>query len=220
MSIISSSRQLTNAFDSTPSGASAPVQDLTTPAQQTERADTVRGPLQSHLDTLSALENTEQNFLAELSGYQNNIQSIQTCYEKLVEDYNIGSDPRVISALGFTGNKLAVIRSTQAESSRNLNNISTTRTLINDTLVAVAASKSTIEITTLFTNYQKEIKRQGLPDISASATRQADFIRFNGTIRQETVSTGTIPTLTAQCAQIRQSYQQNNQSGGGDGGAF
>ncbi len=196
------------------------IQDLDTPSKQTETAGTVQTPLQAHLTSLASLENTERSFLAELAGYQNSIQTIQVCYEKLKEDFNLESDPRVVSAFSFTSNKLAVIQSTQAESNKNLNSISTTRALINDTLASVAASKSTGEITTLFTNYQKKVEAQGLPSLSTASKRQADYTRFGGTVRQDNSSVGSIPRLTNECAQIRQSYQQNTQSSGGDGGAF
>ncbi len=221
LQVVASTRQLSDISPGNSNQASLnQIQDLDTPSKQTETASTVQTPLQAHLTSLNSLEGTERSFLAELAGYQNSIQTIQVCYEKLGEDFNLKNDPRVVSALSFTSNKLAVIQSTQAESTKNLNGINTTRTLINDTLVAVAASKSTGEITTLFSDYQKKVEDQGLPSLSAASKRQADFVRFNGTIKQDNSSVGSIPRLTTECAQIRQSYQQNNQSGGGDGGAF
>ncbi len=187
------------------------TQDLTSPARQAETSDTVRVPLQAHFTSLTSLESTERNFLAELAGYQNSIQTIKICYETLGEDFNLQNDSRIISAFSFTSNKLAVIQSTQAESNKNLNSISTTRTLINNTLVAVTASKSTGEITTLFTDYQKKVDAQGLPSLSTASSRQSDLLRFQGTIRQENSTGGSIPRFTAECASIRQSYDQSNQ---------
>lgn len=221
LQVVASARQLS---DISPGNSNQTnlnqIQDLDTPSKQTETASTVQTPLQAHLSSLNSLESTERSFLAELGGYQNSIQTIQVCYEKLGEDFNLQSDPRVVSALSFTSNKLAVIQSAQAESTTNLNNISVTRALINDTLASVAASKSTGEITTLFSNYQKKVEDQGLPSLSAASRRQADFVRFNGTIKQDNSSVGSIPRLTTECAQIRQSYEQNNQSAGGGGGTF
>lgn len=218
--IFTSARGLLNPSDKTPVGTSPPAQDITSPAEQKETSDFVRSPLKAHLSSLNSLENTERGFSAELSAYQNTIQSVQKCYEDLVKDYNnAGGDPRVISALGFTSGKLTVIANTKTESTKNLNSINTTRTLINDTLVSVSASNSTMEITRLFTDYQKKIEDQRLPSLSSAPRREGDISTFRGDIVQETNSLGTIPALTTQCADIRRSYEQSNQSGG-DGGSF
>ncbi len=222
LSLVSSARQLDNAFDGTPSGSTAvQISDLTDPAQQKQTSGSASAPLQAHLASLSPLENTERDFIAQLSAYKNSVQAVQVCYEKLEEDFNLKNDPRVISALSFTSNKLIVIGSMQEMSTKNLNSIGTTRTLINDTLLSMGASQSTGEIIALFNDYQKKIDTPpGLPGISTASIREGDLITFKSDVSQETSSTGTITALNTQCAQIRQSYEQSNQSGGDGGGTF
>lgn len=207
LTLISSARQISNAFNSAPSGTAnlAPVQNLTNQADQAQAADTVVKPLKDQMLALNTLEATEGDLLSALAGYESDVSGVKSCFNRLVQDFGLQNDPRIIAAFVYTDSTLNKIQFNRAESDKNLNNIDTTRSLVNDALSFIATSKSTQEILNTFMTLQNNLEKRGLPTLAYATKRQADVVTLNSQIENDRGYTGKIPTLTSQCAQIRQS---------------
>ncbi len=221
LSLVFSARSLSNPSDSTPVKQNAvQIQDLTDPAKKKEITTNTSEPLKAHLASLNSLESIEGRYVSALSAYEDNVRTVQMCYEQIVKDnpdnQNVRNDQRIIAALTFTANKIADIVARKAPSIKTLNSITAARVIINDTLISIASSQSTEEVLSLFNNYQQ----QDIPSLSMASIRESEFITFKDSLDDEiTLATVKLTSLTNECAEIRQSYsQQNNQSNGGNGG--
>lgn len=212
LTLISSARQISDAFNSAPSGSAnlSPVQNLTDPAQQTQMADTVIKPLKDQMVALNTLEGTEGDLLSNLAGYESSVDGVKACYDRLVQDFSLQDDPRVVAAYSYTNSTKNIILTNRNQSNTNLTNIDTTRALVNDTLDFVTTSKSTQEILNKFTQLQSELDRRNLPSLTYAAKREAELVNLNSQITQDQSSIGKITTLNAQCTQIRQSMTPAN----------
>lgn len=213
LSLVSSARQISNAFDSTPSGTTSlpPTNDLTNPVQREQSADSVRGPLNQHLASLSTLERAENDLLSALTGYESDVDGIRACFEKLTEDYTtLSGDSRITTAYEYVNSTKSAIASMRAAATKSITDIATARSLVNETLTFMSNSSSTQAMLTRFTEHQREINTRGLPSLTSAPRRQSDIVEFNGRISMERSSTGRITNLNTQCAQIRQSYSNAN----------
>lgn len=228
MSIVGSSQQLATAFNGQSRGTTSGVasgagssiqitftQDLTDPARQTQTADTIRDPLNKHLQALLKLESTENSFLGVLSNYENQIRSLDQCYDSVVQSSpNAANDSRVTGAYSFINARQSSIDSERSIATTNLSKIGETRSLINTTLAFVSTSKSTQEITNKFTDYQKQVQILGLPDFSTAPQREGDLVRFQADIQAEAGEGGAMPVHTANCSAVRQQYGSFFDAGG------
>lgn len=235
MSIVGSSQQMMTALNGT-SGGSSPAssgssvlitntRDLTNPAQQAQTVETVRAPLERHLQALASLEAVENRFLSALSSYEGQINGLKQCYDSIEADIKaqypgesekveaFRRDSRVASAYGYTNSKLSIITSHRTTSNGNLSKISETRTLINDTMASVTNSQSTQEIMDKFTAYQNQVKALGLPDFSASSQREGDLVRFQGDIQTDSIEGGPFPAHTSNCSAVRAQHMYTYTSG-------
>lgn len=224
MSIVGSMRELSTAFNGSNGGSSSGPgssvaitfpQDLVDPTHRAQTIDNVRDPLNKHLQELSKLEATENRFLAALSEYEGQLGGLKQCYDDVVRDHpNASSDPRVTGAYSFISSRQSTAASFRSISTSNLNKSGETRSLINSTLLFISSSRSTQEIITKFTEYQKEVQARGLPDFSVAPQREGSLIRFQADIRSESMEGGPMPTHTANCSRVRQQYESFFGSGG------
>lgn len=222
LSLAYSARSLSNPSDSTPvQQNTVQSQDLTNPAQKREVTTNTSEPLKAHLASLSSLESVEGKFVSALSAYEDRVRTVQMCYEQIIKDnpdnQNVRNDQRIIAALTFTANKIADIVARKAPSIKTLNSITSARVIINDTLISIASSQSSEEVLSLFNNY----RQQDIPSLSMAAVRESEFITFKDSLDAEIASAiPKLTELTEECAQIQQSYSQQNTQPGGGGGAF
>lgn len=193
---------------------------LQTPALKAPLINPIVSLLNDALSGLDSFVALDQDYLAEINLYESQLASINSCYDKLVTDFNVAKDPSLIS---FYNSKKATTDALLNQITTEINNVPVAKSLINSTLTAINNSNSTSQISDLFTNYQNQVASQHLPTGTLLATRQSDYQLYKLSVEQDMGTTGSITSYTNQCATLRSQYQaqsQVNQGYTGGAGGF
>ena len=182
-----------------------PVNDLAT---NTSAKKTLTGPpvqqLNYHQKSLGELEVTNKNYLNEITFYQNQLNSMKMCYEKLIQDHpQTETDARVTSAFDFYATASSTNARLRTNIAQELNLIATTTALVTTTLNAIQTSNSSEVILNLFNEYQNRVDTEALPSQLSGGVREGEYISFKGSVDQSLSEGGAIFTYKADCAAIR-----------------
>lgn len=185
--------------------SSAPVQNLrNNPQQKGIIIDPIDKNLTAHLNGLSTLETTEQNYLAEINSYGAQIQSLKSCYDRLTSDFpNLSGSGSANSFMTYYTPKKAATDTLRNSISTELSKIGTTRTFVTETLTRIRASNSSEEISSIFNNYQNRVDRENLPTITSAPVREGEYIMYRSTVQEDTGANGNIPAFRSECDRLR-----------------
>ncbi|MDB5259927.1 MAG: hypothetical protein JWN37_158 [Candidatus Nomurabacteria bacterium] len=185
--------------------SSTPVRDLANnPQGKANLLSPIERNLTSHLNALSDLQTTEQNYLGEINGYASQLETLKSCYDGLVRDYpNISGNASITSFNAYYSSKKSATDSLRTSISTEMSKINVTRELINNTLSQVRASNSSQEISTIFSVYQNRVDRENLPTAVSAPARQGDYILYKSTVSDDLGPNGNIPVFRSSCDQIR-----------------
>ncbi len=194
-----------------------PVNDL---ANNTSGKQTIVGPpaqqLSFHQKSLASLQITDQSYLNEITLYQNQLNVMKACYEKLVKDHpQIETDARVTAAFSFHSNESTTNDRLRTTIGQELNLIATTTALVTTTLNAIQTSNSSEVILNLFRDYQNRIDAEALPNQTSAAIRDGEYVSFKGNVQQSLSEGGTIFIYKADCAAIRGQLETQDFGGAG-----
>ena len=195
----------------------APTNDL---SGNTRAKTTLTGPpvqqLGFHKKALSDLETIDQNYLNEITFYQNQLDNMKMCYEKLVKDHpQIQSDGRVTAAFSFHSTATTTNARLRATIGEELSLIATTTALVTTTLSAIQASNSSEVILNLFNDYQNRVDTEGLPSQTSGGIREGEYTSFKGNVDQSLSEGGAVFIFKADCAAIRGQLETQDFSGAG-----
>ncbi len=196
---------------------STPVKDL---ANNPKAKETLSSPPKQHLlyhqNALDSLEKTNKDHSVYIGVYQNKLENTKMCFDKLIVDYpQTEGDSRVRSALDFYQTKTESNNALNSRLQQELSLVGTTKTLVSDTITSINNSQSSEEILSLFKNYQNRIDSERLPDLTAGATREGEYITFKMEVDGSTTDGGPLHTYNNDCASIRQQLDAMNFSGAG-----
>jgi hypothetical protein len=190
------------------------VQDLTNNQQaKTTLTSPAKRQLETHQTALNTLQTTDQNYISQINFYQSQLDSMKQCYDNLVTEFGIQSDQRVVAALDYYQSTTQSNTVLKNNLSQELGKISTAKTLVSNTISQINASNSSQEITSLFNTYQSTVESQGLPGITAAATRDGEYINFQGTVEQSMSQVGPLYGYKETCSSIRAQFEAQNYGG-------
>lgn len=193
----------------------------------------VRKQLNAHLESINQLKSTNASFLAKISAYQTNLESMKGCYDALVRDYGTpivvqtedgsttipsrmsSSDGRITSAFSYYNSKTSTNNALTSKLNTELSStIPATEAIINNALSSITSSNSSEEIFDIFNNYQNQIDSRALPVINSGTARQSEYLTYDGELQAELSVIGTLYSLQNQCSVIRQQLQDEDRNGG------
>jgi hypothetical protein len=191
----------------------------------TKKKDIERSPdtqLKAHSDALITLERLNQDFLSTITYHQGQLDTMKSCYDKLVNDYQISSDARVSSAYKYyggetcgygqgqncTGGQVAVNNNLRAQIQAEQAVAATTKTFVQETGTKIDDSQSTDEVLTLFTNYLDRVENEGMPNTITVANRDGAYIGFKGSVDQSVMQGGAIFNYKETCVAIDREIQE------------
>lgn len=183
--------------------------------QQKSLVDNIKKQTDAHLTDLSKLEGFDGPFLTNISSYGAKLSAGKNCYESLIANFPLenikgtvfpalADNAQVKSGLAFFNGELTTNTTLKNKISTELSLISTTRSLINDTITKITASDSIEEIQDRYTNYTSRVEKENLPGAATSMQRVSDSANFDNMVKTMTDTGGQVTTTMAQCTQIGQ----------------
>ena len=208
----------TQSTNTTYSSTAGFTQDLVNNAQtKAILSSAPMDQLNFHKKALTDLTTTDNSYISAIDSYNVKLDSLTSCFDSLTRDFpdDTGAGTqygtRVTSAKNFASNTKNTNLATKASLVTELGKISTTSTLVNNTINTIQTSNSTAEITTTFQNYQNQVKTQGLPDLTAGISREGDRVMFTTNVQISTIDGGQYFNFNADCNSIRQEINSRNQ---------
>jgi hypothetical protein len=196
---------------------SAPKQDLADdPATKKSTLKPMLASLTAFLNSLSNLEKTDNLYLQDLRSYEAKINEGRACYQDLVTNKGLqASDSRVVSAFAFYDKRQATVTPVKNMLIEELDNISSARTLAEETSTAIKASNSSKEISTIFNDYQDTVDLNSYPTSQTEPTRRSEYTKNKHQVDNDTSSSdpsklGEMASKLQECRNIATSLNNNN----------
>jgi hypothetical protein len=160
------------------------------PAEKSSVTGDMLNTLKTHLDSLTPLETTDNQYIAEINNYASQLESLKGCSV----------------AASFYNSKKDSLDTLRLDVSGEISTISNTRTLITTTQITITNSNSPEVVSGAMTSYLEEIARPNRPSAYAAAARAGELQAFKTAEAQDfaTVPVGQVTQLRSQC--------QNNQN--------
>lgn len=186
------------------------------------RENTLRpsqGQFGTHLDALNTLENTTNDYVAQINLYKSQLERIPGCYTTLINDFassspNLKNNADVVAAQSLYTNQKTISDNLLAEKTSILPQIAATRNVVNEVKTKIEASQSTEEINDLFNDYQN--KMDGKNDLNLIGLTKAtisginlkgDLTNYTQTVQSELADTGNTGRAINRCASLRAEEQ-------------
>jgi hypothetical protein len=190
----------------TVTSSSTPTQDLVNnPEGKKALTDPTLLRIDTYLTYLDKLAQQDSNLLAEVAIAETAAASIQGCYERLMEDFNIDRQyPGIDEAFSYRTNRVEALASFRTMVGNDTAAIASARTFIAETKTKINASNSSDEIGALYDAFEAKIANGTFPTDSAHFQREAEYQTLRGENQIEELEGGTSFRLRGQCTQIRQ----------------
>lgn len=137
-------------------------------------------------------------------------------YQDLVTNKGLqASDSRVVSAFAFYDKRQATVTPVKNMLIEELDNISSARTLAEETSTAIKASNSSKEISTIFNDYQDTVDLNSYPTSQTEPTRRSEYTKNKHQVDNDTSSSdpsklGEMASKLQECRNIATSLNNNN----------
>ena len=183
--------------------------------QSKQLTDTVKQQTDKHTEDLNKLGAVDGGYLTAINSYGAILSQGKTCYDSLISNFPeitingtrfnaLANNAQVQTGLAFFNSELSKNNTLKNTISTEITAISTTKTLVNETVTRITRSDSVEEIQDVFTNYTNRVDKERLPGVTASLSRTSESMRFNDTVTTMTDVGGQVTTTMNQCAQIGQ----------------
>ena len=170
-----------------------------------------RRQLTTHLESINTLKESDDKYLTKLAFYDGQLSLMKGCYANLVTNYQIAVTPQISSAYNYADSVTASNATKRAGIQNELGLVSTTRTLINNTISSMDQAISSESLLAIFTNYQNQIDIQGLPGLTSGGQREGDYVGFDGIVTLTLQQGGDLYNLNTQCATLGQQLEAERQ---------
>lgn len=169
-----------------------------------------------HRRSLGDLVRTDTQYLTAIASQKSSLLSMKTCYDTLVNNYpGLSGDGRVSLAQNFYTSQINNDFSEITKITTEKNLALTGENLIDTTLSKIENSQSSEDILDIFLRYQDELKKQNIPDITTSITRDGEYISYVQRIQQRLQEGGDIYGYNTTCASMNQEQLGRNNGGNG-----
>lgn len=183
-----------NNTGSTVTASSPPAQDLVNnPQAKQTLSSPVMAQLSAHMDSIQKLETVDSNFLSTITTYQGQLDAMKSCFQSIDVP-----DSEAMSFYDSETRKNTELRNTI---NQELELVSTAKTLLATTTNRINSSNSSEEIASIFDSYQAA--SQGLPGLTAGASREGEYISFQGKVRMSSSEDGGVYRHKQRCDMLR-----------------
>ncbi len=190
------------------------VNDLT--SNQSAK-DTLTGPpkkqLLAHQTALTTLQTTNQKYITDIAYFQSQLDSMKSCFDKLVNDYPDASS-QTSSAYLYYENRKDINLTTKIRIDAEKTPLIEAQNYLKTSIEKINASNSSEEILNIFTEYQNKVDGGIIPDATTGPTREGEYLSFKGEIDQSIGQDGQLYTLNNTCVTLRQQYLSRNGNNG------
>lgn len=223
---------ITNIF---PNGIPAPQEtSLTSLIDQDTSFDkniltSMLDAVKSEIAEINNLKSVDENYISTINGYIANLDSVNSCYAGILKDFSkpanetnkpfsfgnngvqlmYATDPVNPNFITFYNNKKNTSSSLKDEISLELNKIPESLNLANQTISTLNAAKSTLGITSAFSDYQNKISSGKLPDSTAKANRTINYENYKEVLTQNNQE---VQSYMNQCTELRKTYEENRRA--------
>jgi hypothetical protein len=178
---------------STVTTKAAPKQDLAgDPSTKKSVTNPMTKMLDSNDETLTKVQNVDQEYLGEVTKYANDIDAGRACYDALVDSglkqvppVDLRNDPKVIEAYAFYDDRQSKIEAAREKINAELQKIDQGKILIDATKVKIANSNSTQEMSTIYDEFSNAYDDAKYPNMQTLGTRQGEINKGEAEIKDD-----------------------------------
>lgn len=189
------------------------------PALKESAVRPAQGQFGTHLDALTSIESTTNNYIAQINLYKSQLERIPGCYTALVNNFassspNLKNNADVVAAYSLYDSQKLITNNLLLEKNSVFPQIDATRAVINEIKTKIEASQSTEEINDLFNNYQNKMDTNnalnliGLTKATIHGINlKGDLTNYTQTVQTELADTGSTGGTINRCASLRAEEQ-------------
>lgn len=163
------------------------------PSMKKDIVDPMNAQFKAYRNTLTNIENIDQDFLSEIAKYEQKIQTGSQCYATS----GGSSSPGAL----FFKDRQSRIDQVRESINAELSKITGARAFLIETMAKIEASQSTQEITDIYKAFTAAIISRGYPTTQSEGARSAEYQRVKAQISQDK----EVTTYLNQCAQMNSS---------------
>ncbi len=177
----------------TVSTKSAPKQDL---AGDASTKKSVTSPmikmLESLDDTLTKVQDVDQEYLGKVTKYANDISAGRECYDALVDNrlkqipsIDLRNDPKVVEAYSFYDNRQGKIEAAQTKINAELAKIVAGKVQIDAATLKINNSNSTQEMSTIYDEFSAAYDNAKYPTLQTLGARKGEINKGEAEIKDD-----------------------------------